>query len=103
MTLQEAIQTGKKFNRSGNIRDEGFITAEDFLLNVTTEDILATDYVLRPDKLTLSAFKQVWNTSTTGKMPVADMSKVFQGLSIKMQELGFIEDEDGGLDDSEAV
>jgi hypothetical protein len=93
MNLQTAIQSGKTFNRQNNILDEGFITAEDFLTNVTTEDILAEDYVVRPDKLTLSMFKGLWNTSTEGKMPNADTSKVFLGLATALQIRGFIETE----------
>jgi hypothetical protein len=93
MTIQEAIQSGKKFTRQSilNGNDAGgdfYETAEQFLEQATTEDILATDYILQPDNVSLNPddFRAIWNSvrSSFTSVKSAEDSPLFQALSSRM-------------------
>lgn len=91
MTLQEAIQSGKPFNRQAYISSEfeGYSTARDFLIDVSVEDVLATDYVLEPDpstELTEAEFRSVWNEvrSSFTSVKSAEESPLFRALSERL-------------------
>lgn len=89
MTLQEAIQSGKKFSRDADLDVYGYRTAEDFLADVHVDDILATDYVLEPDpstELTEAEFRSVWNEvrSSFTSVKSAEESPLFRALSDRL-------------------
>lgn len=88
MTLQEAIQSGKRFTRSG-IEYAGYYTAEEMLANIGVDSVLATDYVLEPDpstELTEAEFRSVWNEvrSSFTSVKSAEESPLFRALAERL-------------------
>ncbi len=74
MTLQEAINSGKKFTRPALVDSVGYFTADDIGLDVVLSgtDILATDYALEPSSISLSLndFRVAWDEVAAGTTTV---------------------------------
>ena len=82
MTLQEAIASGKPFNRSIALDasdigyEDSYMTAEDFLENgISLDDYNATDYVVYESNVPVvsrSVLIDAWNTARNGSTAVKD-------------------------------
>lgn len=94
MTLQEAIQSGKLFTRQSflDTEDNHFYEAEEFLEEITLTDITATDYILKPDKLSTDVLANIWNTSKSSTMPEAVNSTVFKRIKEQLLTRGLMEE-----------
>lgn len=82
MTLQEALNSGKPFKRLGG----GFFISNEGELEWTTEDVLATDWLLKPDAVSKTItdleFAEAWDTVRSRFLNVksSEDSRLFQDL-----------------------
>ena len=89
MTLQEALQSGKKLNRERYVTNfEGYFTFEGFkdYYDLTDLDILATDWMIEPDapavlEVTEEVLAAAWNKARgTTTIGLAETSPFFKRL-----------------------
>ncbi len=90
MTLQEAINTGKRFTRPSLVDSVGYFDADDIGLDVVLSggDIVATDYTLEPSSISLSLadFRTAWDEVASGSATVkpSASSPLFAKLASKL-------------------
>ena len=93
MTLQEAIASGKKFNRITGLEDEFFTAAEFLEGGLTLEDYSATDFVLMKDEpkiVTMALLAEAWNSSKGTRTTVASaaQSQFFKDFTATLKNFG---------------
>lgn len=94
MTLTQAIESGKEFTRQSLINggDSSFFDAETFVASLNVADITATDYVLKPEGLTVGLLGEIWNRSRSSGMPTYGDSKVFAKIVAELRGVGLIKE-----------
>ena len=85
MTLNEALNTGKRFSRPALVSEFGYFSIDDIGVDVvlSASDVLATDYVVEPDlTFDLDQLTNAWNTAARMFSSVKDAheSKLFAEL-----------------------
>ena len=95
MTLQEAINTGKRFARSIDADTGDYVTAAEYLESgISLEDFNAADYEVEPDvtEVTLSRelLASVWNNAkgSSTSIATADRSEFFSRFLVQLQNKG---------------
>lgn len=92
MTLQEAINSGKRFARSADASIGDYISAEDFLENgISLEDYNANDYELEPEMsqaLSVDILERAWNDTKPASVLTADRSEFYSRFKAKLVSLG---------------
>lgn len=92
MNLQEAVQSGKQFTRETLLSegDVAYYEASDWVEAMEVADVLATDYTLMPDELTLDVLAAIWDRNKLDSTPSATESKFFAKLLSELQDKGFV-------------
>lgn len=94
MTLQEAINTGKRFGRTTDADEGSYYTAAEFLEGgITIEDYNATDYELEPEAsvvLSEKVLMNAWNGSRPagGTVAAAPDSSFYARFKSELIKLG---------------
>lgn len=96
MTLQEALATGKKFNRSSNTTDIGddFYSFKEFSddFGFEREDVLATDWIVEPEasvKVTEALVATAWDRARAGSTSIkaAGSSEFYKKFLAQLKSL----------------
>ena len=101
MTLTEACNSGKRFNRSGSVDLDGYMTADEFLSGgISLEDFNATDYTTEPEvnvSIKLSSLMTAWNLARVRRdgtprssIATANSSEFFKEFIGKLNTSGVI-------------